>query len=243
MNNRRILMEKMKNRNLYRFFEYIRSFLNYSIPVEKKLPASKILLIAPIQGDEAIGCSGVLSANAHKKGSLEIIYCTKDTPERMKEAEKAASLLGSKRNHFLQFPEKHLTDNKDFCENLIKLFNNIKPAVVFLPFWFDNHPTHIALSKALLRIRKKIELEFVVYAYGVWTPIIPNCVFDITDEWESKKKVLECYKSQDQKNHIRMVEGINQYWASMKVPDGKYAEAFFTISAAKYISLGRKIFK
>ncbi|MDR3243791.1 MAG: PIG-L family deacetylase [Elusimicrobiota bacterium] len=237
-------MSKLKNRNMYRLFEYIQPFLTYSISLEKQIPENKVLVLAPHQYDEAIGCAGTLINHTRKGGVVEIAYCTHDTPERMKEAERAASLLGAKRNHFLQFPIKGLKDNKEFRESLIRLFDRVQPEVVFLPFWFDNHPDHIALSKTLVKIRKKINLDFLVFAYCVWSPLTPNCLFDISDVWKDKVKVIESYKSQMQvKDCVKIAQGLNQYWGEMKTPSMKYAESFFTSTARKYMSLGKKIFR
>ncbi|MDR0823019.1 MAG: PIG-L family deacetylase [Endomicrobium sp.] len=236
-------MSKLKNSNAYRLYEFIQPFLTYNIPLETELPENKVLVLAPHQCDEAIGCAGALLNHSKKGGVIEIAYCTNDTPERMKEAEKAASLIGAKKNHFLQFPIKGLKENKEFCESLIRLFDRVQPEVVFLPFWFDNHHDHVALSKALIKIRKKIDLDFVVYAYCVWSPLIPNCLFDISSVWKEKQKVIECYKSQMKtKDLVRVAEGLDQYWGEVKTSGMQYAEPFFMATAKKYFALGRKIF-
>lgn len=237
-------MRYLRYRHLFRLYEYIQPFINYSIPNENEIAGNKVLVIAPHQDDESIGCGGTIIKHAKSGGEVEIAFCTHDTNERMKESEKAASILGSKRNHFFQFPIRTLHGNKEFEENIIVLFEKTSPEVLFLPFWFDNHPDHRAVSRTLIKIRKKIDLDFMVYAYSVWSPLNPNCLIDISEEWEAKKKAIECYKTQlISRDYIKIAQGLNQYWAEIKSPGMQYAETFFRATAKEYISLGKKIFR
>lgn len=237
-------MKYLRYRHLFRLFEHIQPFINYSMPKESSLKADRILVIAPHQDDEAIGCAGTVLKHTKAGKTAEIAFCTHENAARMKESEKAASILGSKRNHFLQFPLRSLDGNKDFQENLIALFEKTKPEIVFLPFWFDNHPDHRAVSKALIKIKKKIDPNIMIYAYSVWAPLNPNCIIDISDVWDDKKKAIECYKTQTKsRDYIKIAKGLNQYWAEIKTPGMKYAEAFFRATLQEYISLGKKIFK
>ncbi|MCL2144427.1 MAG: PIG-L family deacetylase [Endomicrobia bacterium] len=236
-------MKYLRYRHLFRLFEHIQPFVNYSIPKEEALPAEKVLVIAPHQDDEAVGCAGTILKHTKAGKSAEIAFCTFDSAERMKESEHAAAMLGSKRNHFLQFPLRSLDGNKHFEENLEMLLKKTAPEIVFLPFWFDNHPDHRAVSKALIKIKKKIDLNIMIYAYSVWTPLNPNCIFDISAEWEDKKKAIECYKTQlASRNYVRIAQGLNQYWGEIKSHGMKYAETFFRATVKEYISLGKKIF-
>jgi len=225
-------------------YEYIQPYINYSIPIEESLQGAKVLVLAPHQDDEAIGCGGTIIKHIKAGGIAEVAFCTHESPERMRESEKATSALGVKRNHFLQFPIRTLDSNKQFEESLVFLFNAIKPELVFLPFWFDKHEDHRAVSKALIKIKKKISTDFMIYAYSVWSPLNPNVLHDISKEWELKKKAIECYKTQTaSRDYVRIAQGLNQYWGEIKRPGMQYAETFFKATATEYISLGKKIFR
>lgn len=237
-------MKYLRYRHLFRLFEHIQPFINYSIPKEDSLPGSRVLVIAPHQDDEAIGCGGTVIKHIKSGGKAEIAFCTHENAERMRESEKAASAMGVKRSHFLQFPIRSLDGNKDFRENLRALLNKTRPEILFLPFWFDNHPDHRAVSKALMRIKSKIDSNIMIYAYSVWSPLTPNCIFDISREWEDKKKAIECYKTQTaSRDYVKIAGGINRYWAEIKTPGMQYAEVFFRATLQEYTFIGKKIFK
>jgi LmbE family N-acetylglucosaminyl deacetylase len=226
-------------------YEYIRPFINYSISDEKCLYGNKVLVIAPHQNDEAVGCAGTVIKHVKAGGHVEIAFCTHDTSERMKEASRAVSIMGSQKNHYMQFSVRALSGNKNFENSLALIINKVEPDAIFLPFWFDKHSDHIAVSKAIINIKKKINLNFMVYSYAVLSPLNPNCFFDISDVWELKKKMIECYKTQTAlRDYVKIAQGLNQYWAEIeKRPDMLYMETFFRATVREYISLGERIFK
>ncbi|MDR1941056.1 MAG: hypothetical protein LBQ47_01865, partial [Endomicrobium sp.] len=97
-------MKNIKYRHFLRIFEYARPFVNYALTAETDIPEKKVLLISANQIDETVGCAGTLIKHVQSGGTLETLFCTYDNTERMKESEKAVSVIGSKMNHFLQLP-------------------------------------------------------------------------------------------------------------------------------------------
>jgi LmbE family N-acetylglucosaminyl deacetylase len=236
-------MNCLRIKNFLKMYEHIQPFTNYMPREEKAAGANKVLVIAPNQIDETIACSGAVSQYAKSGSHIEILYCTHDTAERMKEAEKAASILGSQKNHFIQSASGTLTANRTFENSLVMLINKINPEIVFIPFWADRNSDSVAVSKAFINIKNRIDLNFTVYAYSVWTPLNPNCLFNISAEWEKKKKAIECYTTQkNTRDYLKIAQSINQYWAQILSPAAQYAEVFFKSTAQEYIFLGKKIF-
>lgn len=237
-------MKYANYRKVFRAYEYVQPFLKYSTPIEDKLPANKVVVIAPHQDDEAIGCGGTVLKHVKNGGRLEIIFCTHDTQSRMEEAKQAAKILGSKISHFLQFDNKILYKQTDaLSESFTKLFLRIEPDVIFLPFAIDNHPSHIAISKAFVKAYKQKAVKSLVYAYSIWTTLIPNVISDISDVWPEKQKAIECYKSQlAGRDYIKMASSIAQYWAVVKGKNTKYCEAFLKMTAKNYIDFMKEVF-
>ena len=179
-------------RNIFKMYEYIQPFLKYSLPLEQELPGKKVLVIAPHQDDESIGCGGTLIKHVKNGGRLEIMFCTSGGEKRMYESKDAAKILGSRINHFLQFDIRSLSKNVDqLSERFMELFNRIKPEIIFLPFMIDNHQDHIAISKAFIKTYNKKKINAMIYAYSVWTTLIPNVAIDISEQWEQKKQAID----------------------------------------------------
>ena len=236
-------MKYASYRNVFRMYEYIQPFLKYSLPVEEELPGKKVLVIAPHQDDESIGCGGTLAKHTKAGGRLEIAFCTSGGEKRMYEAKDAAKILGSRINHFLQFDIRSLYRNtSQLAERFTELFNRVKPEILFLPFMIDNHQDHVAISRAFSKAYKTKAVNCFVYAYSVWTTLIPNIIVDISDQWETKKQAIECYKTQlSGRDYITMASSISKYWSVVKGKNTQYCEAFFKATSSEYVSLVKKI--
>ena len=237
-------MKYANYRNVFRVYEYIQPFLKYSTPIEEKLPANKVVVIAPHEDDESIGCGGTVLKHAKNGGKLEIIFCTHYTQSRMDEARQAAKILGSKMNYFLQFESKTLYKQTDLLsESFTKLFLRTEPDIIFMPFIIDNHPAHVAVSKAFLKAYKRKPVKSLIYAYSIWTTLIPNVSVDISDVWQEKQKAIECYKSQlASRDYVKMAASMAQYWAVVKGKNVKYCETFLKMTAKNYVNFMRDVF-
>ena len=236
-------MKYASYRNVFRMYEYIQPFLKYSLPLEEKLPGNKVLVIAPHQDDESIGCGGTLIKHTKAGGILEVAFCTSGGETRLYEAKDAAKLLGSRRNHFLQFDIRSLYKNTNqLADRFTELFNIVNPDIIFLPFMVDNHQDHVAISRAFAKAYRNKEFNCLVYAYSVWTTLIPNVIVDISQQWEQKKQAIDCYKTQTAtRDYVTMAESISKYWSVVKGRNTQHCEVFFKATGSEYVSLVRKI--
>ena len=237
-------MKYASYRSVFRMYEYIQPFLKYSLPFEEKLPGNRVLVIAPHQDDESIGCGGTVVKHAKAGGRVEIAFCTSGGEKRLYEAKDAAKILGSKVNYFLQFERRSLYRNTNqLAERFTALFNKIEPEIVFLPFMVDNHQDHVAISRAFVKAYKNKAVNCLVYAYSVWTTLIPNVIVDISEQWEQKKQAIDCYKTQTaSRDYVTMASSISKYWSIVKGKDStQYCEAFFKATSSEYVSLVKKI--
>lgn len=236
-------MKYANYRSVFKMYEYIQPFLKCSLPLEEKLPANKILVIAPHQDDEVVGCGGTVIKHAKTGGHVEIVFCTSDTQERAEETKEATQILSSKVNHLLQFEIRSLYSHIDeLSKKFTELFERVQPDIIFMPFMLDNHQDHISVSKALVKSYKQHKIDSLIYAYSVWTTLIPNSIVDISDVWSEKEKAIECYKTQmATRNYVKMASSIAQYWSVVKGHNTQYCEVFLKASAKEYVSLAKDI--
>ncbi|MCB4792498.1 MAG: PIG-L family deacetylase [Elusimicrobia bacterium] len=229
---------------LFRLYETIQPYLKYSLHLEDKLPGKKVLVLAPHQDDEVIGCGGTLYKHIKQGGTCDIVYFTHDSEERDKESLNALKILEVESYTFLQNKAESLSGNTGLSDVLSKIIEDKKPEIVFLPFLLDNHVDHRAINQAFTGLEKNMNFDFMVYAYPIWFPVYPNILVDISSQWPVKKEALECYKSQMlTRDYVKMSYSLGQYWACVKAKNLEVVETFFKASFKEYAELGNKIYK
>ena len=69
------------------------------------------------------------------------------TPERRAvEAAEAARLLGVKRRITLTLPNRYLQDTIEARVPVAEVIREVRPDVLFAPYWVDAHPDHVAAA-------------------------------------------------------------------------------------------------
>jgi LmbE family N-acetylglucosaminyl deacetylase len=184
----------------------------------------------PHMDDGVLACGGTIAKLSNKE-QVYIIYATdgmaspapvlpwRDSVSeelgkaRINEARGAMGSLGiSKENiHFLGFPDGRLKKHsEELNRRLSQLFEQIRPAHVFVPFRYDQHTDHLALNHAVTDLLKGNSFKaqkneyFVYYRYRLLPQrdlrkyIIPKYlrVVDIKDVSDRKRAALDYFKSQ-----------------------------------------------
>jgi LmbE family N-acetylglucosaminyl deacetylase len=228
-----MIKEKLFQKITYQF-----SKLNATLNLKPKefeiSPESKCLCLCPHPDDESIGMGGFL---ALFHDNFEVILLTdgrkgikeKSTEETIKIREEefhcAMKAAGIKEYSFFGAEDKKLLDNFDVLKMLdLKDFDYI-----FLPNIIDQHPDHKAVSLLLNKLIQngaEIKPDVKICFYEVWSTLgMVNAFADISDVIETKKAMINCYKSQTaQKDYEYHALGLNQYRGMFK--DKKYVEAF-----------------
>lgn len=185
----------------------------------------------------SLGCSLALSAASDGEptphGSHEI---------RMKEAAAVAEKLGCE-YEILDMPNRYLVDS---VENRIKVANLIRkhrPAVILCPHTAGLHPDHKAVSHIVdaARFYAKLtktdpngdpwELEewwtprqYYYFLGGIEEGVMPTFIMDVSDEYDEKIEILNCYASQWQVD-MEMLSS-SRHWGRMI--GAEWGEAFFS---------------
>lgn len=189
-----------------------------------------LVFTIPHMDDEVLACGGTI-ARLTEKERIHFIYATDgakspapafdwmaphrgDLSEtRIAEAESALDVLGVPKHnlYFLDFPDGSLREHVPALRDvLVKLYDRLQPAHVFVPFRYDRHPDHLAVHEAAMGalgyLGKKVSVaEYFVYYR--WRLLPGGDVrrfirtehllrVEIQAQRELKRRALECYRSQ-----------------------------------------------
>lgn len=183
---------------------------------------NKVIVIAPHADDEIIGCGATIAKHINNGDEVYVIIATNASigaPELYNEAIvanirnealNAHNFLGVTKTFFLDFPAPALNAFPEFeiSMELLKIFIQVSPNILYLPHSGDIHQDHKAIYRASLvaaRPQGNNKLE-KIYCYETlseteWTPMsekpfVPNHFVDISDTFELKCKAMGFFKSQ-----------------------------------------------
>jgi len=217
----------------------------------EKPPGSEILVLSPHPDDDVIACGGTLIKHYEVGDHITSVYLTdgrKGDPDfsnedelvlvRKEEAKKAAKIIGIHELIFFDNRDQELTSSSKTVKELSQLLLDLRPDLVYLPFFFDNHPDHRATNRIFFDACKFIKFNFHCFAYEAWTPLVPNRIVDITQEMPRKCEAISQYLTQIKHiNYVRLVKGLNAYRTLFASQNCLYAEAFFQIEREGYLHL------
>lgn len=247
--------------NLYQATKF-----DYHIQIKKNLDFKKVLVLAPHPDDDVFGLGGTITKLAKSGTAVTVAYfCdgsggveeekihlqariskletrNRELIEiRKKEAKEAGKILGINEQVFFGYPDGKLAAGSAAVRALIDLLERVKPDIIFVPHFCDNHPDHRVANEILFNSLTQSSYSYLeIWAYEVWSPLIPNRIVDINSEIDFKKKAIAVHQSQlKTRGYDKAVISLNQYRAEINNLSG-YAEAFFAASPKIYRELYRK---
>jgi LmbE family N-acetylglucosaminyl deacetylase len=214
-------------------------------PIFVRPEFAKVLVIAPHPDDESIGCGGTLALLGSSGCRIEVVFVSDGSAlrvsgrraedistSRRREAEAACEILNASPS-FLGLPDGDLESvTEKMADELHALIADGSPDAIFVPWFLDGHPDHIATSQALARSSAPGPTQ--VWAYEVWTPLPPNRLVDITSVVDVKASAVAEYKS-DPKLDLPGMLAINSYRAAANGMKDRAAEAFLSLSLDEYV--------
>lgn len=167
-----------------------------------------------------------------------------DPETRAKEAAKAAKILGVRRV-CLNLPNRVLQHTIDARHLVASEIRKHQASIVFLPFFEDAHPDHVATTRIVEDARFDAKLtrtnlpgepiypKWMIYYYCThlrWTAN-PTFLFDITGSEQKKRDAIVAYESQfvkPEKNRpvVEWIDAANRYFGSRI--GVMFAEPFYT---------------
>ena len=170
--------------------------------------------------DTELSCAGTLAALVKQGKKVVVVDLTRGemgtrgTPEiRLKEAKKAAEILGLHSRDNLGLPDTELTNTRELQLPIIERIRHYKPHICILTAPVDRHPDHGHASTLLVDAvfysgLRKIETRGMdgklqephrphhVLHYMQDQPFDPDFIFDITETIDLKEKAIKAFATQ-----------------------------------------------
>jgi LmbE family N-acetylglucosaminyl deacetylase len=234
--------------------DYFSSFVR---PIPIRAPFGKsMLVVAPHQDDETIGCGGALAlqVRAGKPAFIVILQDGADGHDQLgmarqdlvalrnEESRRAAGLLDIEAPRFLNHADLAAAA-QETTEELREILLERKVDAVFIPFMLDGHRDHRTANYILADALRTIDWNVRVFGYEVWGLCIPNVTVVIDDVIQQKLDMLSCFDFANKAvDYVQSTKGLNMYHSRM-LGSGvcKYAERFFEIPAHEYIGLVERV--
>ena len=214
-------------------------------PIELDYPdAKRILVIAPHPDDDIIGAGGTLIKAKEKGADIHVLYVTNGLPEKAEtirqETLSVCDQLGAT-PHFLYCQTRAIPlDDPGVNKRISDLLDELKPEVIFISFLLDDHDDHRRVNHLLLEVLKDKPLpKCEIWAYQVYSSVIPNVAVNITDQKERKKELIHIWKSvgkfNDLAHYILGVNAANCRYIMADKPE--WVETFFVAPLEDYLEL------
>ena len=206
-------------KKLKRFF--INKINNYQLADLPKIkewkikPDDKICILAPHADDESIGCGGLLTKYGKQcsvilltDGAYNATNKEKTQNIREEEFKRVMNFFGITNYEFMRAEDTTLIESYDKFKKL-----NLKDYdYIVMPHPLDPHKDHVVPQAFFKRLKKEQKLKAKAVYYEVWGAMAtPTHYIDISDAVEQKRKAIDMYISQNNRDYADRILGLNKY--------------------------------
>jgi bacillithiol biosynthesis deacetylase BshB1 len=181
------------------------------------MPALDYLVIAPHPDDAELGCGGTILLLQEQGATVGVLDLTDGEPTphgskeiRRRETEAATAVLGLAWRGNLELPNRSLVADLDARARLAGVIRELRPRVLFAPYWEDAHPDHVAASALVDAARfwaklTKTDLpgqphypQRILSYFSIHLRIHPrpSFILDVSNHIDRKMQAIACYRSQ-----------------------------------------------
>jgi bacillithiol biosynthesis deacetylase BshB1 len=175
------------------------------------------LVIAPHPDDAELGVGGTILSLLGQGARVGVLDLTDGEPTphgsteiRRRETDAATAVLGLTWRGDLGLTNRRLEADLESRTRLATALRQVRPRVLFAPYWDDAHPDHVAASALVDASRFWSKLtktdmpgepfypERIIYYFSIHLRLHaqPSFVVDVSDHHETKMKAVACYHSQ-----------------------------------------------
>jgi LmbE family N-acetylglucosaminyl deacetylase len=142
------------------------------------------VVFAPHQDDEILGCGGTVLLKRKAGAEVKVVFLTDGRTShshfipagelvqmREQEAVNACLSLGLAETdiHFLRFPDSELANfHGEAVQRVSEILCQHRPAEVYLPYFADPQPDHIATNQIVMQSLRSSQLHGTVFEFPVW---------------------------------------------------------------------------
>ena len=223
------------------------------IPIEAPF-GNSVLVVAPHQDDELIGCGGALLLQLRSGRDAAVVFVqdggdehaedgiTREEAIRIRETEArtVAREAGLPEPRFFRHPVLSRPETQEqIAGGLRREIRERKVDTIFTPFFFDYNDDHRLTGYALADALRTLPGKYRILCYEVWGFCIPNVTVKIDSVIEEKRRLLSLYASQVAgTDYPHVVTGLNMYNAiSFGANQAKFAERFFEMPADDFVTV------
>ena len=172
-----------------------------------------LLAFGPHPDDLEIGVGATLAKQVrlgHQVGLCDLtrgeLASNGTVDDRLAEARAGAAVLGVAWRENLGWPDGAIGGSGQVA-SAVELMRRCRPATVLIPHWADRHPDHVAASQVLTTAVFKSGLRKYDAAGDTWRPDwvchyfindaqSPSFVVDVSEDYDTKRRALDCHHSQ-----------------------------------------------
>lgn len=213
---------------------------------------ANVLVVGPHPDDQELGMGGTVALLAAQGHDIMLLDMTNGEPTphgspeiREKEWTRAAQILGVKKRRLLGLKNREVQHTLAARHAVAAVMREHRATIVFLPYFEDAHPDHIATTRIVEDARFDAKLtkstipgdpiypKWLIYYYCTHLRHVaqPSFCIDISKHIDIKEKAILAYESQfviPEKNRkvVTWLRQMNGYMGSRIGAD--YAEPFFT---------------
>jgi bacillithiol biosynthesis deacetylase BshB1 len=181
------------------------------------MTALDYLVIAPHPDDAELGAGGTILLLKSQGARVGVLDLTDGEPTphgsvetRQRETAAATAVLGLDWRGNLGLPNRALVADLDARRKLAVALRELRPRIVFAPYWEDAHPDHVAASALVDAARFWAKLtktdmpgqpfypHRIIYYFSVHLllHVQPSFLLDISAHIDKKMEALACFHSQ-----------------------------------------------
>ncbi len=200
-----------------------------------------ILAVGAHPDDVEIGMGGTVAKLLEAGWRVGILDLTNGEPtplgsveKRLAESREAARILAVNERVTLDLPNRYLADTIEARTKVAEVIRRFRPDILFLPYWQDAHPDHVAASQLADAARfyaklTKTEMRgepfyprrvFYFFCTHLRLHPDPSFIFDVGGAIDRKIAAVASYHSQfnEERANLGILERVREtaaYWGSL----------------------------